>query len=45
MKFIVDFQERYKILDSFFAGQSSPISNFNVLSVDFLFQTDSSLSC
>ena len=43
-KFIVDFQEKSEIFNSFFANQCSPISNGSVLPSELPLRTDSSLS-
>ena len=43
-KYIVDFQEKKEILDSFFADQCSPISNGSVLPSELPLRTDSTLS-
>ena len=43
-KFIVDFQEKSEIFNSFFADQCSPISNGNVLPSELPLRTGSSLS-
>ena len=43
-KYIVDFQEKSEIFNSFFADQCSPISNGSVLPSEFPLQTDSTLS-
>ena len=43
-KFIVDFQEKSEIFNSFFADQCSPISNRSVLPSELPLRTDSSLS-
>ena len=43
-KFIIDFQEKSEIFNSFFADQCSPISNGSVLPSELPLRTDSSLS-
>ena len=43
-KFIVDFQEKSEIFNSFYADQCSPISNGNVLPSELPLRTGSSLS-
>ena len=43
-KFIVDFQEKSEIFNSFFTDQCSPISNGSVLPSELPLRTDSSLS-
>ena len=43
-KFIVDFQEKSEIFNSFFADQCSPISHGSVLPSELPLRTDSSLS-
>ena len=43
-KFIVDFQEKSELFNSFFADQCSPISNGSVLPSELPLRTDSSLS-
>ena len=43
-KFIVDFQEKKEIFNSFFADQCSPISNGRVLPSELPLRADSSLS-
>ena len=43
-KYIVYFQEKSEIFNSFFAGQCSPISNGSVLPSELLLQTDSTQS-
>ena len=43
-KFIVEFQEKSEIFNSFFADQCSPISNGSVLPSELPLRTDSSLS-
>ena len=43
-KFIVDFQEKSEIFNSFFVDQCSPISNGSVLHSELPLRTDSSLS-
>ena len=43
-KFIVDFQEKSEIFNSFFGDQCSPISNRSVLNSELPLRTDSSLS-
>ena len=43
-KFIVDFQEKSEIFNSFFANQCSPISNGSVLPSELPLRTDGSLS-
>ena len=43
-KYIVDFQEKSEIFDSFFADQHSPISNGSVLPFELPLCTDSTLS-
>ena len=43
-KYIVDFQEKSEIFNSFFADQCSPISNGSVLPSELPLRTDSTLS-
>ena len=43
-KYIVDFQEKSEIFNSFFADQCSPISNGSVLPYELPLRTDSTLS-
>ena len=42
--YIVDFEEKSEIFNSFFTDQCSPISNGSVLPSELLLRTDSTLS-